>query len=90
MIHRDPLCRCCGLSISEIADHIVPAEIAVAQAQASARYLDKWAGYYLLSNLQGLCRQCHYKKTLEDKSHTGPWPSVLDAENAAPKKKWSF
>ena len=91
VIKRDPLCKRCELRISEIADHIVPAEVAIAQAQESGMYpFDKYAGYYLLSNLQGLCRPCHYAKTIEDKTHTGPWPDVVAAEAAAPKKRWTF
>lgn len=90
-IKRCLLCARCGLAVSEIVDHIVPAGIAVQQARDSGRYpLDRYAGYYLMSNLQGLCRACHYAKTLEDKTHTGPWPDVLEAEAKAPKKKWTF
>src|SRR5258708_4460916 len=84
-----PLCARCELSIAEIVDHMVPAAIAVQQAQDSGRYpLNKYAGYYLQSNLQGLCRPCHYLKTMEDKTHTGPWPDVLAREAASPKKVW--
>jgi 5-methylcytosine-specific restriction endonuclease McrA len=91
VIQRDPLCKRCQLAVSEIADHIVPAAVAIAQAQESGRYpYDKYAGYYLLSNLQGLCRSCHAVKTLEDKAHVGPWPDVVAAEGAAPKKVWTF
>jgi len=90
-IKRCPLCARCQLAVSEIVDHIVPAGVAVQQACDSGRYpLDKYAGYYLLSNLQGLCRPCHYAKTLEDKTHVGPWPDVVEAEARAPKKRWVF
>ena len=70
------MCARCNLALSaNIADHIVPAGVAVQQARDSGRYpYDKYAGYYLLSNLQGLCRPCHGVKTLEDKAHVGPWP----------------
>jgi 5-methylcytosine-specific restriction endonuclease McrA len=66
--------------MSEICDHVVPAAIAIMQAQASKLYpFDKWAGYYLKTNLQGLCRPCHGLKTIEDKTHTGPWSDVVAA-----------
>ncbi len=90
-IKRCPLCARCKLRVSEIVDHIVPAGVAVQQARDSGSYpLDRNAGYYFLSNLQGLCRLCHYEKTAEDKTHVGPWPDVVAIEVAAPKKKWTF
>lgn len=90
-IKRCPLCARCPVAISEIVDHIVPAAIAIQQAHDSGRYpYDRYAGYYLLSNLQGLCRPCHYLKTLEDKIHTGPWHSVVDKELAAKTKCYRF
>lgn len=90
VIRRQPLCARCELRVSEICDHIVPAREAIEQARASGKYLDKYAGYFLLSNLQGLCRPCHGLKTDEDKTHTGPWPDVVAAEAAAPKRRFSF
>lgn len=91
VIKRDPICKRCDRAVSEIVDHIVPAPEAIAQAQVSGRYpFDKYAGYFLKTNLQGLCRPCHYQKTLEDKMHTGPWPDVVQKELAAPRKKWVF
>jgi 5-methylcytosine-specific restriction endonuclease McrA len=91
IIHRDPLCSRCQLSISEIVDHVVPAREAISQAQLSRRYpTDRYAGYYLKSNLQGLCRPCHYAKTLEDKTHTGAWPDVVENDRLTPKRVWSF
>jgi 5-methylcytosine-specific restriction endonuclease McrA len=89
VIKRDPLCKRCDVAGSEIVDHIVPAAVAI--MQASGRYpFDKYAGYFLKSNLQGLCRSCHGLKTTEDKCHVGPWPDVVAIEAAAPKKVWSF
>ena len=91
ILQRDPICKRCGLEPSVIADHIVPAGEAIRQAQASGRYpYSPHAGFYLLSNLQGLCRSCHGIKTAEDKRHVGEWPSVLEREDAAPKKVWRF
>jgi 5-methylcytosine-specific restriction endonuclease McrA len=86
-----PFCARCLVSVTEIIDHIVPAAVAIMQAQASGRYpCDKYAGYYIPSNLQGLCRSCHGVKTIEDKIHVGPWPDVVAKEQAQPKKVWSF
>ena len=90
-IARCPMCARCNLQLSEIVDHIVPALVAIQQARDSGKFpFDKYAGYFLLSNLQGLCRECHYRKTLEDKTHVGPWPDVVAIETAAPKKRWTF
>jgi 5-methylcytosine-specific restriction endonuclease McrA len=91
IIKRDPFCKRCVVARSEIVDHIVPADVAIMQAQQSGRYpYDKYAGYYLKTNLQGLCRSCHWTKTNEDKAHVGPWPSVMESEDKVPKKVWSF
>ena len=88
---RCPMCARCNIHLSEIADHIVPARVAVQQARDSGKWpFDPWAGYYLLCNIQGLCRPCHYDKTIEDKTHVGPWPDVVAQAAAAPKKRWSF
>lgn len=90
-LRRDPFCKRCETELSQLIDHIVPAAEAIRQAKASRRYpYDANAGFYLLSNLQGLCRSCHKTKTDEDKAHQGEWPDVIAKENAAPKKKWSF
>jgi hypothetical protein len=57
----------CTKNLTEIVDHIVPSGIAVLQAQASGHYkLDKYAGFFFRSNLQGLCRSCHAIKSLAD------------------------
>ncbi len=91
VVKRDPICRRCDLSLTEIVDHVVPAREAISQVQLSGRFpLDKFAGYYLKTNLQGLCRSCHGVKTLEDKSHVGPWPDVLAVEDAQPKHTYIF
>jgi hypothetical protein len=84
------MCAMCNRALSEICDHIIPAEIAVMQAQLSGRFLDRWAGYFIRSNLQGLCRPCHYTKTCSDKLHTGPWADVVERDRLTQKKVWSF
>lgn len=91
VVRQEPFCRRCGEAVTEIVDHIVPAAIAIMQAQLSKRWpFDRYVGYYLRTNLQGLCRSCHGTKTLEDKSHVGPWPDVVAKEIAAPKRRWAF
>lgn len=90
-IKRCPFCARCGARLSEIVDHIVPAWVVIVQARESGLYpFDPWAGFYLLSNLQGLCRPCHGEKTAEDKAHVGPWPNAVHTEQVSPKKVWSF
>lgn len=91
VVQEQPLCARCELSITEIVDHVVPAQIAIQQARASGKYpFDRYAGFYLRSNLQGLCRPCHGAKTIEDKAHTGPWPDVVAKETATQCRPWSF
>ena len=90
VIKAFPICARCDRSISVIADHIVPARNAISQARLSGKYLDRNKGYFLMSNLQGLCRPCHWLKTMEDKTHTGPWPDVVEKERLRPKKVYSF
>lgn len=88
---RDPMCKMCDIAITEIIDHVVPAAEAIRQARESGRWpLDKFVGYFFESNLQGLCRSCHGRKTAEDKAHTGAWPDVVAKHLAQPRKIWSF
>ena len=89
-VQRQPVCARCDIALTEIVDHVIPAREALGQCRASGAYLDRNAGYYLVSNLQGLCRPCHWVKTNDDKTHTGPWPDVVEAERAAPKRRYSF
>jgi 5-methylcytosine-specific restriction endonuclease McrA len=85
-----PLCARCGQRLTALIDHVVPAGVAVQQAADSGRYFYRYAGFFLRSNLQGLCRPCHIQKTIEDKAHTGPWLSVVEREQKAKRKVWTF
>jgi 5-methylcytosine-specific restriction endonuclease McrA len=90
-VKKYPLCARCFVAVTELIDHVVPAGEAIRQAQVSGRYpYSKYEGFYFMSNLQGLCRSCHFIKTTEDKAHAGEWPDVVAIEAAAPKKVWSF
>jgi 5-methylcytosine-specific restriction endonuclease McrA len=89
-IRKCPMCARCDIALSEIVDHIVPAEVVIRQAIDSRRYpYDRWAGYYFVTNRQGLCRPCHFLKTMEDKAHVGPWRDAIAIEAAAPKRVWT-
>lgn len=86
VLHRFPICTRCRGRISEVADHIVPAGEAIRQAYDSRLYpLNPYAGFYILSNLTGLCRSCHGLKTEEDKGHVGEWPSIVTAKRKETK-----
>lgn len=86
-----PFCACCERRVTEVVDHVVPAGVAVAQARDSGRYpTDRAAGFYFLTNLQGLCLICHTSKTVADETHLGAWPDVVEAELSAPKRHWQF
>jgi len=81
-------CECGGMCdrLTRVIDHEVPASHAIAECAAArgddGRLLwpfNKFAGFYLQCNLRGLCDRCHAHKTMNDKSHVGPWPSVVAA-----------
>ncbi len=89
-LKKYPFCARCP-ALAELIDHIVPAGEAIRQAQESGLYpLSPYAGFYFMSNLQGLCRSCHFTKTNEDKAHVGPWPDVVAKEQAQSRKVWTF
>src|SRR6202041_98762 len=78
IVKRDPMCKRCGVARTEMVDHILPAFEVIRQAIASKLWpFEKYAGYYLQCNLQGLCCKCHAIKTAEDKQHVGTWPDVI-------------
>jgi 5-methylcytosine-specific restriction endonuclease McrA len=88
---QQPLCKRCNAHVTDIIDHVVPVGVVIRQAQASRFYLlDRYAGFYFRSNLQGLCRSCHGIKTEEDKQHEGDWPDAVARERAQPARKWAF
>jgi 5-methylcytosine-specific restriction endonuclease McrA len=85
------MCVRCGVAVTEIIDHKIPAKEAIRQVRESGRFpYSPNAGYYIETNLQGLCAACHSAKTAEDKRHVGAWPSVLEEYDARPRKVWSF
>lgn len=90
VVRQQPMCCRCRVRLTAIVDHAVPAGVAVAQAQQSGKIMGKYAGFFIRSNLQGLCRVCHAAKTIEDKAHTGAWPDVLERDERQPKRTWTF
>ena len=84
------MCQRRGRAVSELGDHIIPAGVAVAQVREQGLDGDPTAGFFIRSNIQGLCRACHWLKTEEDKLHTGPWPSVLEQDALLKKHTWTF
>ena len=85
-----PMCARCRTRLTAIVDHVVPAGVAIEQARESGKFTHKYAGFFLRSNLQGLCRECHFQKTIEDKAHTGAWPDVITQAEHKPKRVWTF
>lgn len=59
---RDVLCVDCGNQTARICDHCIPARIWVAQ--------HNWDmdSFYDITNLQGLCKRCHDRKTATEDS----------------------
>ena len=50
VLAREPICRICNRNPSTVADHVVP-------------HLGRWELFADLSNLEGICKQCHDRKT---------------------------
>jgi 5-methylcytosine-specific restriction endonuclease McrA len=90
-LKKCPMCARCHIKVSELVDHRVPVSEVIRQAQASGLYSGSpYAGFYFTTNLDGLCRACHWVKTNEDKMHTGPWPDAVALEQSKPRKVYSF
>ncbi len=51
ILQRDPICKICGRSASQIVDHIVPF--------ISPEGIVSWALFSDVTNLRGLCAPCH-------------------------------
>lgn len=90
VVRSQPMCCRCNRRLTEIVDHNVPAGVAVIQAQESGKYTRKYEGFFIRSNLQGLCRACHWVKTEEDKAHVGVWPNVVERDALVCKPRYTF
>jgi 5-methylcytosine-specific restriction enzyme A len=53
VLARDPICKACGKRPSEEVDHVVPLDVDDSRP-------------YALDRLQGLCVECHRRKTAEE------------------------
>ncbi len=85
------MCAMCDAALSAIVDHIVPAGVVITQAHDSGLYLtDRYAGFYFTSNLQGLFRNCHGIRILQDKAHVGQWRDAVELERNTPKRRFTF
>jgi 5-methylcytosine-specific restriction protein A len=64
VLARDSICKMCGLTASQVVDHVIPARQLVARYGVEA--------FYDESQLQGLCKSCHDTKTAtEDSTFAG-------------------
>lgn len=57
---RDPLCKSCKLEPTHDVDHIIRARDYIAMKGGDLAY------YFDESNLQGLCKRCHSRKTSDE------------------------
>lgn len=72
VLARDPVCKICNRNASTIADHIKP-------------HKGIWALFCDLMNLQGLCKECHDRKTAAEDGGGGnaPFVGIRPDTNAA-------
>lgn len=88
-LKRYPFCERCKKAMATICDHFIPAEVFIELCREPKRFLTPERGFFWAGNHQSLCRACHHAKTLEDKSHTGPWPDLFSNPRREPKK-WAL
>lgn len=73
VLARDPICRICDRNASSVADHVKP-------------HKGIWELFVALENLQGLCYECHSKKTAaEDGGFGNVRAAGPPAETNAPR-----
>ena len=63
VLARDPICRMCNRNPATIADHIIP-------------HKGIWELFSDLLNLQGLCGECHARKTAREDGGSGRAPAT--------------
>ena len=72
VLARDPVCKICNRNESTIADHIKP-------------HRGIWALFCDMLNLQGLCKECHDRKTASEDGGLGNAPFVgIRPDTSAP------
>jgi len=72
VLARDPVCKMCNRAASTVADHIKP-------------HRGVWELFCDLLNLQGLCHECHSRKTAAEDSGFGNAPFVgIRPDTSAP------
>jgi 5-methylcytosine-specific restriction enzyme A len=65
ILFRDPVCRLCQTAPATVADHVIPARKYVAKYGGDlARFFDE-------TNLEGVCKPCHDRKTAEESGFAG-------------------
>lgn len=83
ILGRDPMCKlaivCLGEAVSTAVDHIIRAEIYVAQHGGDTR------AFYDPDNLRGVCTRCHSHKTALEEA--GKWiePGKQELEQCSPR-----
>ena len=72
VLARDPVCMICRRNASTVADHIKP-------------HRGVWALFSELLNLQGLCGECHSRKTAAEDGgfNNAPFVGIRPDTNAA-------
>jgi hypothetical protein len=76
ILQRDPICKICGRSASEIVDHIVPF--------ITPEGIVSWALFSDVTNLRGLCVPCHSTVTSKFDRGFGNKPKAGKTDFIAP------
>jgi 5-methylcytosine-specific restriction protein A len=71
VLARDPICKDCGIRPSEEVDQVVPLDVDDSRP-------------YALDGLQGLCAECHRRKTADENRN----PRLVDGAVDRPRPRW--
>jgi len=72
VLAREPICRICNRAAATTADHVIP-------------HKGKWELFSALENLEGICDECHSRKTAREDGGFGNFIAKSRFETNGPQ-----